>query len=199
MGKKYLIAFDFDGTITNNDTFIQFIKFSKGYFRFLCGFILFLPLITIYKLKLYPNWKIKQKIFSYFFKGTSLSEFNQICENFANHNQHIIRPKAIIKINEYLEQQFEIVIISASIKNWVIPFANKLGIKNVIGTEIEINDNNSLTGKFSTQNCYGQEKVNRLIQTFPNINNYYLIAYGDSSGDKELLNFADEKYYRGLE
>ena len=194
-----IVVFDFDGTITKKDTFLKFIQFSKGNFSFFCGFLLFLPLIIAFKLKIYANWKLKQKIFSYFFKGTSLSAFNKICEDFAENHQHIIRPKAIEKIDEYIAQNFEVIIISASIKNWVIPFANKLGIKNVICTEIELSDNMILTGKFSTRNCYGKEKVNRLLGIYPDRKEYYLVAYGDSRGDKELLDFADEKWYKVLE
>ena len=196
---KTLVGFDFDGTITTKDTFIKFIRFSKGNCRFFCGFLLFSPLLAAMKLKIYPNWKLKQKIFSYFFKGTTLAAFNKLCEDFANNNQHIIRPKAIKKINEYVQQNFETIIISASIKNWITPFADKLGINTTICTEIEVNDNMILTGEFSTPNCYGKEKVNRLLEIYPDRENYYLIAYGDSSGDKELLSFADEKYYKALE
>jgi HAD superfamily hydrolase (TIGR01490 family) len=197
--KKYIAAFDFDGTITTKDTFVKFIRFSKGNYSFFCGFLLFLPLLMAYKLNVYPNWKLKQKIFSYFFKGMSLSAFNTICKDFANNQQHIIRPKAIKQIDEYLKQDFEITIISASIENWVAPFANNLKINNVICTKIETNDNNILTGKFSTPNCYGKEKVSRLLENYPDRENYHLIAFGDSRGDKELLNLADEKYYKALE
>ncbi|MCL2312046.1 MAG: haloacid dehalogenase-like hydrolase [Firmicutes bacterium] len=199
MEKKHIIAFDFDGTITTKDTLLEFIKFSKGQIKFIFGFLLFSPLLIAYKLKIYSNWKLKQQIFSYFFKGMSLSAFNEICEDFAGNNQHIIRPKAMKQINEYLKQNFEIIIISASIKNWIIPFANRLRINNIISTEIEINDHNVLTGKFSTFNCYGKEKVNRLLKDYPDRENYYLIAFGDSEGDRELFNFANEKYYRALE
>lgn len=31
---------------------------------------------------------------------------------------------------------------------------------------------------------------------FPNRSEYYLIAFGDSRGDKELLEYADEGHYK---
>jgi len=194
MEKKYIVAFDFDGTITTKDTLLEFIKFSKGKFHFIFGFLLFSPLLIAYKLKIYPNWKVKQQIFSYFFKGMSIAVFNKFCEDFAGKYQHLIKPKVMLQIDEYLKQNFEIVVVSASIKNWVAPFAGKLKIPNVICTEIELNDHGVLTGKFSTLNCYGKEKVNRLLKNYPDRESYYLIAFGDSIGDRELLNFADEKY-----
>ena len=43
---------------------------------------------------------------------------------------------------------------------------------------------------------YGQEKVERIRSLFPQRDTYQLIAYGDSRGDKEMLDYADEKHYR---
>ena len=68
---------------------------------------------------------------------------------------------------------------------------------NVLGTQIEVKNGN-LTGRFLTKNCYGQEKVNRILALYPDRNTYYLIAYGDSRGDKELLAFADEAHFKAL-
>lgn len=70
--KKRIYAFDFDGTLTTRDTLIAFIRYAKGTRAFVLGFLLHAHLLVLMKLKLYPNWKAKQKIFSYFFKGMSL-------------------------------------------------------------------------------------------------------------------------------
>ncbi|MBF0575990.1 HAD-IB family phosphatase [Dysgonomonas sp. GY617] len=79
-----------------------------------------------------------------------------------------------------------IVIVNASISNWIEPWASKIGIETVLATEISIK-NNLITGYFSSPNRYGQEKVNHLLTVFPNKSEYILYANGDSSGDKELL------------
>ena len=64
-----IYAFDFDGTLTTKDTLIEFIRFSKGRVRLFLGFLLFSPLLILMKLHLYPNWKAKQRVFSWFFRG----------------------------------------------------------------------------------------------------------------------------------
>lgn len=66
---KRVAIFDFDGTITKKDTLLEFIKFSKGYIAFYKGILRYLPILIAFKIKIYPNWKAKQKIFSYFLKG----------------------------------------------------------------------------------------------------------------------------------
>jgi len=63
----------------------------------------------------------------------------------------------------------------------------------VLGTQIEVIDGR-LTGRFLTPNCYGQEKVRRILTLHPDRSAYHLTAYGDSRGDREMLAFADEAH-----
>lgn len=190
-------AFDFDGTITRKDTLLEFIRFAKGSRAFYIGFLFYAPILIAYKLKLYPNWKAKQKIFAYFFKGMPLNEFDLVCECFfIEVGRKLLYSSAEEQIRKHLDRNDEVVIISASVENWIRPFSRYLGIKHVLGTSLEVDNDNHLTGNFSTPNCYGSEKVNRLKNLYSNRDNYYLIAYGDSRGDFELLTYADEKKYK---
>ena len=43
-----LALFDFDGTITNRDSFIDFIKFAKGNLKFFQGFMILSPILILY-------------------------------------------------------------------------------------------------------------------------------------------------------
>ena len=200
--KKRIYAFDFDGTLTTRDTLIAFIRYAKGTRAFVLGFLLHAHLLVLMKLKLYPNWKAKQKVFSYFFKGMSLGDFDALCQRFAADNRQLLRPEGVRTLEQARAEGADIVIVSASIDNWVKPFftnldglADNLPKITVLGTQIEIADR-KLTGRFLTKNCYGQEKVNRILALYPNRSEYTLTAYGDSRGDKELLVFADEAHYK---
>jgi HAD superfamily hydrolase (TIGR01490 family) len=192
---KIVAAFDFDGTITNKDTLLEFISYTKGKKKLYRGLIKFLPYLILMKLKLYPNWKLKEIIFSYYFKGISLNQFNEWGENFSIKISSIVRPKAVLAIENHLKNGDNVIIISASIENWIIPWAKKIGLINVLSTKIEVDKTGKLTGKFLTKNCYGLEKVKRLIEIYPNKESFELIAYGDSNGDKELIKFADKGFY----
>ena len=192
MRKVY--AFDFDGTLTTCDTLLAFIRYAKGTPAFIWGFLHHAHLMILMKLKLYPNWKAKQKVFSYFFKGMDLESFDSLCQQFASENRQLLRPNGIKLIEQVKADDADVIIVSASIDNWVQPFFPHV---KVLGTQIEVKDS-ILTGHFLTKNCYGQEKVNRILTFYPDRSTYYLIAYGDSRGDKELLNFADEAHFRAL-
>lgn len=194
---RKIYAFDFDGTLTTKDTLLEFIRFAKGSGQMFRGFLLFSPLLLLMKLRLYPNWKAKQQLFSYFFKGMNIDDFNALCTRFTEQNKHLLRPAGIEKVRQAIEEeQATVLIISASIDNWVRPFFDEIDKKiQVLGTQIETTEGR-LTGQFTTKNCYGQEKVNRLTALYPHREAYELIAFGDSRGDKELLDFADKGFYK---
>ena len=189
---KKIYAFDFDGTLTTKDTLLEFIRFAKGTLAFGLGFLRYTHLLVLMKLGVYPNWKAKQKVFAHFFKGMSIDDFDALCQEFAASSKHLLRPKGIEAINKAQSEGSEVLIVSASIDNWVQPFFANV---KVLGTQIEVVDG-KLTGRFLTKNCYGQEKVNRILALYPNRQDYHLTAYGDSRGDKDLLAWADESYFK---
>ena len=193
LGKVY--AFDFDGTLTRRDTLIEFIRFAKGDKAFLLCFLRYSPLLVLMKLGLYPNWKAKQRVFSHCFRGMAVDTFNSLCSRFASDKARLMRPKGMKKLREVLAEGGKVVVVSASVNNWVEPFFAGIGGVYVVGTMVEEREG-VLTGRFLTKNCYGEEKVTRLLQLFPERTQYWLTAYGDSRGDFELLDFANESYYR---
>ena len=122
-------------------------------------------------------------------------DFNALCEDYAKKHLGILRADGMRRVDDALQRGCKVVIISASIDNWVSPFfQGREGIE-IAGTQIEVT-NGKLTGRFLTRNCYGKEKVERLLQLYPDRKSYRLVAYGDSRGDRELLAFADESHYR---
>ena len=184
---KQLFAFDFDGTLTTRDTLIAFIRYACGTPRFLLGFLLHAPLLVLMKLRLYSNGKAKQRLFSWFFRGMPLEAFDALCQSFASTHRHLLRPETVCLLQQALSEGAEVLVVSASIDNWVQPFFPTV---TVLGTQIEVIDGR-LTGRFLTPNCYGQEKVRRIVALHPDRSAYRLTAYGDSRGDRELLAFAD--------
>jgi len=133
----------------------------------------------------------------YFFKGGPEAAFNRLCDSFFQaEGEKILRAGACDAIRKHLNRNDAVLIVSAGISNWIRPFGRYLGVHEVIGTEIATDSSGCSTSKFLTRNCYGMEKVNRIKRLYPNDRTFTWIAYGDSAGDKELLEFADERNYR---
>ena len=194
MSKK-IVFFDFDGTITTDDSLLKFIRFVVGDRRFLLGLVVLSPMLVLYKLKLIPNYKAKQYMLSWFFKGMSKDAFLKVANEYSLvHIDKILRPKAIEKINWHKNQGHKVVVVSASIECWLRPWCEKNGLE-CIGTKLEIKDD-IVTGKLLSKNCYGVEKVNRIKEIY-NLKDFeYIYSYGDSSGDKQMLELAHEKFYK---
>jgi len=193
--KNVIIFFDFDGTITTDDSLIKFIHFAIGNIKTIWGMFLLSPILITYKLKLIPNYKAKQLMLSYFFKGMDEEKFQKVAEEYSlKHIDTILRPKAMEKIAWHKKQGHTIVVVSASIECWIKPWCDKNNL-DLIATKLEIKDG-IVTGKFLTKNCYGIEKVNRVKEAY-NLSDYnHIYAYGDSRGDRELLALADESFYK---
>ncbi len=176
--------FDFDGTLTTLDTLPAFIAHAVGRWRMLVGFGLYLPLIVLMKLRLYPNGRTKERLFAHFFKGMTLETFDAHCQSFAKNNAHILRPQGIKAIETACQRGESVLVVSASITNWVLPFFRQLPQVQVIGTQIAV-ENGTLTGRFASPNCHGAEKVRRVENLFTPREQYYITAYGDSKATKK--------------
>ena len=187
--KKGIAFFDFDGTITTRDTFLEFIKYSKGYLAFWTGFLFLSPYLVAFKVGLISNQKAKERVLRYYFGGVGILDFNKECKAFAaTVIPTLLRPKAIERIQWHIEQGREVVLVSASPENWLKDWCESMGIR-LIGTQLEVKAD-LLTGNVRGRNCHGEEKVRRIKEKF-NLSDYQEIyAYGDTSGDRPMLALA---------
>jgi len=146
------------------------------------------------KLGIIPDGEVKERIFSYFFSGITEYDFNIMCEKFAKNNRKILRKDAVEYLGSLVDAGERVVIISASMAYWIKPLFKSYNISFGC-TEPEI-IGGKLTGRFATPNCKDREKVTRLLKIYPQRDEYWLIAFGDSHGDHELLTYADKSYYK---
>lgn len=193
--KKKLVLFDFDGTITTKDTLLEFLIFYRGQLRFLWGMFLLSPVIASYLLKLIPNWKGKQTCLRYFLGGENLRDFTKKCYEFSEKVlPKLIRPGAVQAIQAYKNEGAQVAVVSASAENWVGPWCEKNGLI-CIATQLEVEDG-KITGYLCGANCYGPEKVKRIEKQFLLSDYNEIVAYGDSSGDKEMFSIAHQYHYK---
>lgn len=193
--KKGIAFFDFDGTITTKDTLLEFIKFSKGSFLFYLGFLINSPYLVAMKLGLISNQVAKEKVLRFFFKNKDINEFNELCNKFALEEiPKLIRLKAKQEIKKLKTDGFVIVVVSASPENWIQKWSFSEGLE-LIASKLEVN-NGKITGKILGKNCHGVEKLKRIKEKYI-IEDYKVIyAYGDTSGDRPMLNVATHSFYK---
>lgn len=188
-----LAVFDFDGTLTRRDTLLLFARHVLGRKCTCMAILRTLPQILAWKMGLITNSKAKEKLFGHLFGGMSYSEFKAGGESFAAVICRNERKTGIKALEEAAARGDRIIIDSASIEDWIIPWAERKGVREVIATRPEVRDG-ILTGRFATPNCVGPEKVTRLREEIPDRSQVFIRAYGDSSGDARLLEYADEPH-----
>lgn len=195
MGKETLAIFDFDGTLTLKDSFIEFARHTVGNKVLINGIIKNSIWLFLWKLKLCDGGIAKQHLFSTLYKGMEYGNFAEYCASFASRLRSIERKSLVEKLDWHIKSGHIVYIVSASAPEWIWPWAKAHGVilDNIIGTEIERNESGKLTGRFATPNCNGREKVRRLMASIPNIDQCTTYAYGNSSGDKPMLDLADYK------
>ena len=206
-------VFDFDGTLTTRDTLLLFIRHARGWWALFGGLLLFSPLLVLMKLHLADNGRTKERLFCHYFSGMLERDFDALCQSFARSHTHVLRTAGLRTVLQALDRGDRVVVLSASIDRWVEaclrPFLVSSSLFQVLGTEIEVVDGR-LTGRFATPNCYGPEKVRRLKEFLKEVSprgdvegatkvsprgdvegalegTPFILAYGDSRGDKELL------------
>jgi HAD superfamily hydrolase (TIGR01490 family) len=193
--KKSTAIFDFDGTITTIDSLPHFLFYISSWGKKI-GSIILLPVLAAWILKILSSSKAKEMVISYFLKGMREEEFNNFCKKYgSNILPQIIRREALEKIKWHKESGHKLIILSASMENWIKPWALENGFNDVIATRLAI-ENGKITGKFLTPNCSGEEKIKRLLEHYPDRKNYYFYVYSDSKKDIDLLLLADKSFYK---
>lgn len=190
-----LALFDFDGTITKNDSFYAFLRHFAGTIKFIPAFIYLLPTLIKYKTGIISNSKAKERVISYFFKNVLLDRFEKKCQEFAeNELAKMVRPSAFEKLKWHQNEGHTVCVVSASIENYVSKWCSLYGL-DCIATKLQT-ENNKLTGKYKGNNCYGPEKAVKIKQMYDLKSFDFIYAYGDSKGDKEMLELSTYPFYR---
>ena len=191
---KKLYLFDFDGTLTYKDTMFLFLKFYNPA-KFRVQFVKHVPLFILLKLHLADAEKVKKSFISSLLKGQSRKKIEEQSQLFFEQNfPQLFRENALDFIKNIDRNSTESYIVSASLDIWVKPFAEEFKM-NLLATEAEFK-NDTFTGNFTTPNCNGIEKVKRIQEAISDQKFDKKIAFGDTDGDKPMLNFANESHFR---
>ncbi len=190
-----MVAFDFDGTMTVRDSFTAFLKWRVSGGRWFVGCLKLAPATVAYVFDR-NRGKLKAAAIREFLKGARQSDLQDQARLFAEKNSgRLLRPDAVETWRRWRTKGAKTVIVTASPDFVVAPFARGLGADGLIGTELAFDADGRCLGVLAGANCRGAEKVRRLRETYGE-DLMLTAAYGDTSGDKEMLGIAHEKGYR---
>lgn len=190
-----IVAFDFDGTLTVRDSFTGFLRKRAGRRRWALGLVRLAPATAAYA-RDRDRGAIKAAAVKEFLEGVSRSDLEADAETYAVRAwRKLMRPDALETWNDWGQQGAHRVIVTASPALTVAPFARRLGAEGLLGTDLTFDADDRLTGAFESPNCRGEEKVRRLRAAYgPALR--LAAAYGDTSGDAEMLAIAERPGFR---
>jgi phosphatidylglycerophosphatase C len=190
-----IVAFDFDGTLTTADSFTAFLQWRVSRPRHLGGLLRLLPAASLY-LRDRDRGRLKAAAVREFLRGTPRAALAQQAKAFARaESARMLRPDALETWRRWGAEGALRVIVTASPEITVEPFAHILGADRLIGTRLAFDGEDRVLGHFEGDNCRGPEKVRRLREAFGD-GLRLAAAYGDTSGDREMLQIAEVRGYR---
>jgi phosphatidylglycerophosphatase C len=199
--RRVVAAFDFDGTITRRDTLVPFLAYACGRARVAAALAAVAPRLTLAVAGRGSRDDAKVALLEHVVAGRDAGEIAAAGRAFADRlaqDDRRLRADVLERVRWHREAGHELVLVSASLTTYLDPLAPRLGFDTVLATTLEVAPDGRLTGRLVGLNCRGAEKVARLDAWLAG-SACTLWAYGDSSGDDELLARADrpERVGRG--
>lgn len=194
-GDRPIVAFDFDGTLTIRDSFTAFLRWRAGAAGWAIGLAKMTPALATY-VGDRDRGRIKAASVREFLHGVERAALEAEAERYADQVwNRFMRPDALACWKAWGEKGAHRVIVTASPETTVAPFARRLGAEGLLGTKLMFDADDRITGAFAGENCRGEEKVRRLHEAYGD-NMKLAAAYGDTSGDAEMIAAAEEKGFR---
>lgn len=190
-------AFDFDNTLTDRDSFLPFLFSTYGKTKCIFHLICLFPYFILFSIGIFSRQSIKEKIITKFLANKSIDKVAEQGQVYAAKQlDHYLKPEALACLQWHLSQGHRCLLVSASLDFYLKPWARRHGFENVLSSTLEIDAGHRITGRLIGKNCWGIEKQQRLNAYLGSRENYQLYAYGDSEGDKQMLEMADYPFYR---
>ena len=186
-------VFDFDRTLTREDTFRMFLLACAGGRRAIAAAFARSPLTTLRGLRGGPaRNRAKERMLVRLLGGRASEDVDTVAAGLADRIlAGGLRPDTVARLRWHLDRGHDVVVISASFDGYVRPVSQALGATVVFATGWEVDGRGRLTGRMNGPNVRGPQKAALLAQYLAGAARF-VYAYGDSTGDRELLAMADE-------
>ena len=143
-----LALFDFDGTITDRDTFTNFLRLAVRRHRVVLGAIPLSPIVCCYRLGLISAHQARPIVSRVGLQGEPADRIREAGRRYAAEVlPRVVRREALERIHWHQTQGDTVVVVSASLDADLGPWCDRVGVDRIC-TELE-ERNGRLTGRYS--------------------------------------------------
>ncbi len=199
--KRKVAAFDFDGTVSRKDTLIPFVTELVGYPK--AGAAAVAAGFAGLTRRISPTDRdqLKEFMVNRLLKGRAERELERLGGVYAAQLiDTALNPAVVAQLQSHVAAGHETVFVSASLVYYLRPIARYFNLAHTIAVEPEA-EGGVLTGEMPP-NVRAAEKPRLLKEWLAetgDTEHLEIWAYGNSSGDHELLAMADHAYWLGKE
>lgn len=188
----HVAAFDVDGTLTVRDCVRPFLVRVGGW-RGVTSAMLRKPMATGGAAVRRDRDRIKELVVGGVLRGRKVHAVESLGEEFAAQvHDAWLRTDTVARLRWHQRAGHRIVLVSASLSPYLRPLGRRLGVDEVLCAEpLRVGD--EFADGLDGLNCRRAEKVRRLDAWLAaeHLERATVWAYGDSDGDRELLERAD--------
>ncbi|MFN4173488.1 MAG: HAD-IB family phosphatase, partial [Parachlamydiaceae bacterium] len=171
---KTVAAFDFDGTLSKKDMLVPFSLFLNGPVFTAYAIFKIIPYLGLFFLGRKSRQQVKEKFLS-FILPKSRESLEKKGEAFAHTIiPNMLKEEGLARLKWHKDRGDTTVLISANLDLFIVPIGKNLGFDYIFCSNVA----RPVTGKLSNINCYGEEKVRRILNAFGPKENYILYVYG---------------------
>ena len=191
--ERRVAAFDFDGTLTPRDTLVPFLARLYGRRRVLSAAARVGPPWRL-EAEIHRRDQAKAHLLRRLFAGDDPARVTTEGRAYAQRLEGILVPEMRARVEEHRRAGHQLVAVSASLTTYLDPLlGERFGFDEVIAVELAVGPDGRHSGEMVRPNVRGPEKAVRLREWLDATGggDVELWAYGNSSGDAELLAMAD--------
>lgn len=191
-------AFDLDGTLTEGGSVFAWLRAVAGARPTYGAALALAAPLAVGAVRSGPAADdAKERLFTRLLAGRDLAAVAATSRAFAlEHLARHGRRDVLARLEWHRQRGDDVVIVSASPQVYVEVIAQRLGADAAIATRLAVDGTGRLTGRYEGGNCRGEEKRRRVSEWAwsRGDGDVEAYAYGNSRGDRRLLDWATHPY-----
>ena len=193
-------AFDCDGTLIHGDATRCFLLLLRGRIGLVIDLCALAPQLLAWRLRRCSTDQVKEALLNRALQSASLRRREIALSQLPAALIAQLNPKAVGRLHWHQQHGHRCLIVTASPEPLIAPLAQYLGVELIAtGCSDLLKVKPASPLRLTTPNCKGPEKLRRLehhLGFLPEPDQ--LEVYGDSRGDRELLQASAQPHWRSL-